>query len=506
MNSLCVSCRDPILNSFTTAFLAGLGALGLYNNLAAGFSLTQSKPKIPSMRRSEPIITYPDELAVVPVPPKNQALEVVPTVIATPLELLCTKVAQAIALKTGIPPVLTTPVCIATAKALYKAGKNVDYNSLMAKVKNKFLRTTNAPKGIRARLGNTTQPVPRNIAASGTSLAPVSVAHRIVARSKPVIKNINGVTTITHSEMIGSITSGTPSSNVTPFTCLGYRCNPGVATLYPWLSTMATNFEKYKFRKLSFSAVSLLSTAYNGRLGVGFDYDSSDPVPQDRQEFYALTEHSESMPWDSVAMQVKCDNVYRFTGTHSSSDYKLIDLGQLVVYTDQISNGATLSAAVNVADLYVHYECELIEPQQALFNTQGFSGTATPTVGNTLGLSPDQTTVVGPALVSGKWTSATVLTFTIPYGTYYVSANTGWSSGTCTNYAFAIASGGTVSAAAPKVGISFGATYGCVKVTAATANLTITVAGTAWNANMSQYNFHFSRIAPVIYNSTAPWA
>jgi len=165
---------------------------------------------------------------------------------------------------------------------------------------------------------------------------------------------------IAHSEMLGSILTGSPTSNVTAYRCVGFRANPGMSTVLPWLSTMAVNFEKYRFKRLRFTLVPLVSTAFNGRIGVGFDFDSSDTTPGNRQEFYSLTTHCENMPWQACGVDVKCDGTYRFTCTHVAADNKLIDLGQVVVMSDSISNGATISAAFPIYDLIVDYEVELI--------------------------------------------------------------------------------------------------------------------------------------------------
>ncbi|CAA58798.1 coat protein (p48) [Oat chlorotic stunt virus] len=267
-------------------------------------------------------------------------------------------------------------------------------------------------------------------ALGGTTAAPVSISRNINRRSKPSIKMMGDAVVISHSEMLGAINSGTPSSNVTAFRCTGYRANPGMSTIFPWLSATAVNYEKYKFRRLSFTLVPLVSTNYSGRIGVGFDYDSSDLVPGNRQEFYALSNHCENMPWQESTVEIKCDNAYRFTGTHVAADNKLIDLGQVVVMSDSVSNGGTISAALPLFDLIVNYTVELIEPQQALFSSQLYSGSTTFTSGIPLGTGADTTTVVGPTVVNSTTVTNCVVTFKLPAGVFEVSYFIAWSTGT----------------------------------------------------------------------------
>jgi len=330
-----------------------------------------------------------------------------------------------------------------------------------------------------------------------TTMAPVAVSHNITKKSKPRMTNRSDGVVIAHSELIGSILSGSPTSNVTAYRAVGFRANPGISSIFPWLSSVAVNYEKYRFRRLHVSIVPLLSTAFNGRIGIGFDFDSSDASPGNRQEFYALSTHAESMPWQAAGVSVKCDNQFRFTGTHVASDNKLIDLGQVIVMSDSISNG-TISAALPVYDLIVEYEVELIEPQQALFTTQTFSNTTNLVAGVSLGLGVDTTDITGPQIVTGTAVTATTITVSLPPGTYLFSTRFGWSSGVAT-----LTVGAPTTGSALKSNTAAGTSFG-MSIGSATSNtdftLVFTVSTVSFLANLTAFNMSFSRVPVAVYN------
>jgi hypothetical protein len=219
-----------------------------------------------------------------------------------------------------------------------------------------------------------------------------------------------------------------------------------------------------------------------------------------RQEFYALTTHAENMPWEASMIEVKCDKAYKFTGTHTAADNKLIDQGQVIVMSDTISNGGTISAAIALFDLIVDYEVELIEPQQALFATQSFASTGSFVVANHLGVGTDTTLISGPSVVEDtNVTSATVLTITMPAGTYAFSLLANWSAGTAS-----ITITTPVAGSANKLTSIGGASYvlGSGVFTCQTEfTLVLTVGTVAWNANLNKFNLLISRTTSAVYTN-----
>lgn len=386
-----------------------------------------------------------------------------------------------------------------TKKAVVKATKHVIGNpasflSINHLGPNKSQMTS---AGRNNRLGNgkhtANDTVIGGYAPGGLTAAPVSLSRNINRVSKPKMHMRGDAIYVTHSEMLGAIVSGAPTSNVTAFRSVGYRTNPGMANIFPWLSSMAVNYEKYRFRSLSFTLVPLVSTGYNGRIGVGFDFDSSDTAPGNRQEFYSLTTHCENMPWQGCTVRVKCDNIFRFTGTHVAADNKLIDLGQVIVMSDSISNGATIAAALPLFDLIVDYTVELIEPQQALFASQLFSTTTNLTSGIPLGTGVDLTGVYGPTVVTSTTVTNSVLTFNLPAGVFSVAYHFNWTSGTTATAVTVPTTGASLKNNNTNTGSD---TIGIAMVSSPVeCSLLFTASGTAWNTNLFRLMVVVSRVA-----------
>jgi len=234
--------------------------------------------------------------------------------------------------------------------------------------------------------------------------APVAISKRIAGRNKPRFSNKNGNVVISHTEFIGNLYS---NSTTLVYNANSFVINPGNVGTFPWLSTFSANFDKYKLHKLVVHLVSNQPTSIAGRIGVGIDYDSTDPLPGDRGEFFNLTHHQETSPWDSIVMNIPVKPEEKFVNSHTVVDSKLIDCGQIVVMADQI-----VATSSNLADIIVEYVVELIQPQQAVFCTQLISGVHPAAF--------TELTTVGPVI--GKLvatTSTTVLEISVPTG-YFV--------------------------------------------------------------------------------------
>jgi len=235
--------------------------------------------------------------------------------------------------------------------------------------------------------------------------APVAIGRRVASRNKPRFLNRNGNVVISHTEFVGNLYS---SGTTLTYNSTSFVINPGNCGTFPWLSTFSSNFDKYKIHKLIVHIVSNQPTSIAGRIGVGVDYDSTDPLPADRGEFFNLTHHQETSPWDSLVISIPIKPEEKFINSHTVTDSKLIDCGQIIVMADQI-----VATNTNLADIIIEYVVELIQPQQAVFMTQIFSGDH-PAAFSAL-------TVTGPVI--GKLiatSSTTVMELSVPAGYYYI--------------------------------------------------------------------------------------
>jgi len=220
--------------------------------------------------------------------------------------------------------------------------------------------------------------------------APVNISRRINVKTKPQLSTGQRGLVITHREMIGQIIS---AGTTLAFNTDSFVINPGKYATFPWLSNIAGNFDKYVMRRLRFYTISNQSTAVAGRVGLGYDVDSTDPEPADRNEFFSLTYHAECAPWDTVVLDIPVDGRERFINSHTTTDSKLIDIGQLILMSDSIV--ATNTA---LSDVIVEYTVELIDPQQAIYSTQYIYGlnASVPTLDLLPTLGPQVVQLSGP--------------------------------------------------------------------------------------------------------------
>lgn len=207
--------------------------------------------------------------------------------------------------------------------------------------------------------------------------------------NKPQYKTSKTGVVISHSELITGLFVGAGAP--TAYNAVKLVINPGKFSTFPWLATIATNYDKYVFRKLRFIYMPLVATSVSGRAGLAYDYDSSDAVPGNRADFFSMTKHSEAAIWAPISLDVPLDNVERFTNTHTLTDSKLIDVGSIIYMSD----ASSATAGSVVGDVLCEYEVELRRPQSSAYVTQSLSFTTGYATG--LDLSPY---IKGPAIAT----------------------------------------------------------------------------------------------------------
>lgn len=238
---------------------------------------------------------------------------------------------------------------------------------------------------------------------SNVRYGPTAISRRMNVVSKPKMASGSRGIVVTHREYMSNIISHATTLN---FKAIGLTLNPGKIAAFPWLSTIAGNFDKYRIIKCSIELVSNQATNVGGRIGVGFDYDSTDPLPADRTEFFSLTHHSECSVWDSLVFDIPLQGGVRFVNSHTVTDSKLIDYGQVIIMADQI-----VATNSNLGDAIISYTVELIDPQQAIMSTYSLTLTG--------GVGWNDSVRVGPAV--GEMvpsTSLTVVDHKLPIGYY----------------------------------------------------------------------------------------
>jgi hypothetical protein len=322
--------------------------------------------------------------------------------------------------------------------------------------------------------------------------APAAISRRINVVNKPHMTLSTKGIVVKHKEYMTNIIS---SATTLGFNSYGVTLNPGKISAFPWLSTIAGNFDKYRILSCTISLVTNQPTTTAGRIGVGFDYDSTDPLPADRTDFFSLTHHAECAAWDSLEFKIPLQGGVRYVNSHTITDSKLIDYGQVIIMTDQI---VTTGTAINLGDAIIEYTVELIDPQQAIMSTYLLLG------GNSSAF--DRMQQVGPVIAEiVPTTSTTVVDHELSIG-YYMVVISGYDGGSGTPTASVVYSTGTTgkqnyyTAAA---GFNY---VGFVHVLKNDTILRVTY-GSVAIADLETMVFTVTRIAPPIYvkGTAAVW-
>jgi hypothetical protein len=237
----------------------------------------------------------------------------------------------------------------------------------------------------------------------GTASAPVSIS-RSARGSRPAQMNRTaGGITIRHREYFADIVG--PASAL--FAASSYPVNPGVGTLFPWLSSIATQYEKYRFRSLRFEYLARCATSNAGTLILAVDMDASDPTPATKSQVCSYRSFLDIVPWESASFNVPTADLNRICyvrgGNISGTDIKLYDVANLMICTQGCATTA-------LGEAFVEYDVELLTPQASPAAGGRFTGASTMTAAMPFGLAPTLGGVL-PFVVSNDSTNS-ILTFT----------------------------------------------------------------------------------------------
>jgi len=184
-----------------------------------------------------------------------------------------------------------------------------------------------------------------------------------------------------HKEYLGDVL-GTVNFSNTP-----YAINPGLASTFPWLASIAANYQEYYFAGLMFSFVSTSADALNstntalGKVIMATDYNASDNTFTTSTQMLATEFSNYGKPADNLLHAVECHpgtrptkwQYVRSSDVGTGRDPRLYDMGIFQI----ASQG--MQAAANIGGLWVAYDiilCKPIIPPQGLFSDSWFSTAA----------------------------------------------------------------------------------------------------------------------------------
>lgn len=166
---------------------------------------------------------------------------------------------------------------------------------------------------------------------------------------------------IHETERIGTIIANSTAGS---FKADAFVMNPANATTFPWLHSIASLYDKYKFHKLKFTYVNNAPTNVAGNVSLAVDFDTLDTTPANSIGMSNLAKFKTFAPWKSESLDIpvnrRGNNLWLFTEdakaqANTDVDLKTYNLGKFYVSTE----GMTASQVAGY--LMVEYDVELLD-------------------------------------------------------------------------------------------------------------------------------------------------
>lgn len=209
----------------------------------------------------------------------------------------------------------------------------------------------------------------------GSSAIIKSGSGSIPVKKNSLVYNVDAVpefsrsgrcTVVHHREFIDDIKSSTD------FNISTYRINPGIENTFPWLSSIAANYEQYVVQGLMFefkstSAVAVASsTTTMGTVVMATQYNSLSPDFTSKQQMENYEGCQSTVPSQSILHAIECDpketqcggvfNVY--SPTNVAGDRRLYDIGRFSIATVGMQDTESV-----LGELWVTYKICFLKPR-----------------------------------------------------------------------------------------------------------------------------------------------
>jgi hypothetical protein len=254
--------------------------------------------------------------------------------------------------------------------------------------------------------------------------APVSLGStlRMTSAQRLIKSTGRGGQRVVHKELIDGavvINSAYSAAAVTR-----YAINPGMSDIFPWLSTIAKQYEKYKVHRLRFIYVPYVASSTAGTAMMMVDYNVQDPVPTTETQFMDHPRSTTCSIWEPLAYSCSVRDIHSSSkelyirSTNVAGDLKTFDAGRFFFL---INNGSGSTCG----KLYVEYDIELLIPQlgPATYLTPVGTGYFSSITAQTITKNID-TAITLPTATYAPWSLPVTVsntTVTPPAGCYRVS-------------------------------------------------------------------------------------
>lgn len=219
-----------------------------------------------------------------------------------------------------------------------------------------------------------------------SSSQPASRSFRIETK-EPSITTTRTSSRVVHREkVIASIPAST-----TFLVAFTLQLNPGLAGVFPWLSSIAKNWEQYRVNRLRAVYIPIAPTNTQGDVLLTPSYDSSNPPPVTEEQASNDVNSVENacherIDMDLIPQSLMAGASRKYVRTSAiAGDIKTYDVGKIHV----ITNNAAAAGAFG--KLYLEYDIEFFVPKSSPSDytvSQGTSTFARSTVQNLVTATP----------------------------------------------------------------------------------------------------------------------
>jgi len=192
--------------------------------------------------------------------------------------------------------------------------------------------------------------------------------YNILSGQVPKFSSTHATNIVCHREYLGDINGTAGFSNT------AYPLNPGMSATFPWLATIAANYQQYKFHGLVFEFRSLVTdfvTAGSpGVLVMTTNYNADQAPFVSRQEAENAEFAVATKPTVNLSHMIECkpsevaNKLYnvRTGAVPLGQDLRLYDYGNTQVITQT-------NPTINLGELWVTYCVEFFKPTLSLENS-----------------------------------------------------------------------------------------------------------------------------------------
>lgn len=239
---------------------------------------------------------------------------------------------------------------------------------------------------------------------------------------------------VCHREYLGDITGATAFNN------RSFPINPGLSQTFPWLSTIAQNYQEYKIHGMVFEfrplITDFIASGSPGVVVMATNYNSNDALYTSRQQIENVEFATSTKPTVGLLHGIECASSYTAnpikyvrTGFVGTEDLRLYDQGTFQFVSQN-------NPSIDLGELWVSYCIEFFKPtitediggsvkslhlfRNGVVGASPLGTTTLVTTGNIPGVAVTGTTVVFQAqpqqqyLINVVWKGTTPLAWVPP--------------------------------------------------------------------------------------------